>query len=98
MMGIQPGFELRSFTVLNRLCEVGHDVFATNSEMKSILKDEGIEHSLDECRILCLTSHLVRTRPVEPRELPLVISWKGSGRLRSHSHPLIEGRRLEHSH
>ena len=31
-MGIQPGFEFRPFTVLNRLCQVGHDVFATNSE------------------------------------------------------------------
>jgi len=65
MMGIQPSFE--QFTVLNRHYVVGHDVFATNFETKSIFKDEGIEHSLDKRGMLRLTSHLFCTRPVELR-------------------------------
>ena len=67
MMGIQPYFKPTLPTVLKDLCKVGHDIFITNPKTKSILKYEGIEHSMDERRILCLTGNLLCTQPVEPR-------------------------------
>jgi len=49
MMGIQPCFEHSPSTVLDRLCEVDHEIFTTDPETKSILKDKGTEHSVDDC-------------------------------------------------
>ena len=41
--------QLNPSIILDCLYEADHDVFVTNPKTKSVLKDEGIEHSMDEC-------------------------------------------------
>ena len=66
--------------VLDCLYEIDHDIFATNFEMKSILKDEGLKHSVDEGGILHPTANVLSMWPVESRTYSLTVSWERPGK------------------
>ena len=78
-MSTQPDVKLRLPAIFNRICKLGHDVFAAKPKMKGILKNKNVEHPLDERRIIRPTSHVLHILSVKPRAQPLVINRKGLG-------------------